>query len=149
MRFRSDSQRRAVFANINLPPRYSVGFKPETELSMVDLSIRDPNFPYRDYSVALTEMPPDEFLRMQYDQARVHEPELTWEGFMAGAMPMQVEELRKSMSGTTERKVPIPVLLYTKEGKLSGFQEGRKRAVAAEQLGMERIPVIVGVRHYE
>jgi hypothetical protein len=135
-------------------------WRAETELPEFDITLDDPTNKYRHHDVALTEMSPDEFLRGQYEQfkATVHDTEpLSYEDYLECKSPAKVEYYKDILEGKRHKpvkgiygpdsKLPITVLEYNVEGKSAGFQEGFHRGMAAKEAGLERMPVLIAVKH--
>jgi hypothetical protein len=134
-------------------------WRAETELSDFDTTLDDPTNKYRHHDVALTEMTPDDFIKAQYEQYRIkhygHEYPVSFEDWI-NHDSNRVDEYRKILSGEKHKpvgdiygpdsKLPIPILEYDEEGKLSGFQEGLHRGLAAKSAGMETMPVLIAVK---
>lgn len=139
---------------IELPEKYAKGFRSETELGM-DHWLARPTNKEREYDFALTEMTPDDFLDIQLKQIRKdREDFISRDDFLRGAGNTELyeqilrgEEHEATNYYDSDSKLPLPVVEYDEEGDLSGFQEGRSRAVAAKNIGMERMPVLIAKKH--
>lgn len=135
-------------------------WRAETELPEFDTTLDDPTNKYRHHDIALTEMSPDEFIKIQYEQHKVrpsgHESPLTYEEWAYPYEP-KVEEYRKILRGEKhepvkniygpDSKLPIPIIEYDEEGNLTGFQEGFHRGLAAKREGLETMPVLIARKH--
>ena len=109
--------------------------------------------PRHKYRLFVREMSPDEYLRLSKstdpDAWKFSQGE--WEASgrtKEGRLIRDEERIARIKQGILSKRqvVPLPQVVYDSEGNLEEHQEGRHRALAARDLGMEKIPVVVAVR---
>jgi hypothetical protein len=100
---------------------------------------------YRKWDVELEEMSPKEFLELTRKAAEVSDGRIrTKEEFERIARSDATKNRREYIAKgilAKEDVVPLPFYEVDADGILLGTQEGRTRAIVAEELGMDKIPV--------
>lgn len=95
-------------------------------------SLRDYYRDWKGKQVAVVEMEPDDYTKLMADTNRSLNP---------------TDETKQKIKDYAKRfkdgeRSPIPYLVYDKEGNLTG-QEGRHRALAAKEAGIDKMPVVI------
>lgn len=107
--------------------------KKYTDLPEFDYSIKNPRDEERHHEMYLEEMPVRNYLEIQENRnsnllhKRLYREEYT-------------KHLEQKNPNYKEG-IPVPVLEYDEFGKLTGWQEGYRRGLYAEQKGEKTIPV--------
>ena len=129
------------------------GFRLATGLSEFDTNLDAVDNSQREYDFELEWKTPDEVLKQQYIQSSLYKKEgdvgfYTW--IKASEGTERLKRYTKMLKGETvpahktygDKLLPIIVTEWDRDGKLKDFQEGRTRALAAKQAGLEKIPIL-------
>lgn len=116
----------------------------ETGLADFDREIKDGGI---DMAWAVVCVTPLNWLRLQAAQSVARGFDVTAESFLSRLGPAESTSVRRMMRVLNQGRdeIPTPLLELGLDGTFTGFQEGRKRGVAAYLAGLDRFPVLVFV----
>jgi len=135
--------------------KHEAYWRAETDAPPLDRTLDDPLGEESRFDVALTEMTPDEFLDTQFEQAKAagsgrierdkwQRPSSFKLDRAVGIMKGEYADPRGYYKSGT--KLPLVYVEYGPEGELTGWQEGRHRALAAKEMGLDMMPVLIAKR---
>ena len=99
--------------------------------------------------VEFATMDPEDVLKLQFMQARASGSDSSFDRFIGVSKkyrnPEGFARLKEGISDENPL-VPLVAIELSTDGQLSGFQEGRNRALAARELGLKEMPVVIAKR---